>query len=199
MKNSNSILINSLVPDMSSSGNFAISARLHYQDLIHLFNQTFAESENTHLVKGQSEPIYLPANDQVNYHRIIFAHGFFASALHEIAHWCVAGQARRLLEDYGYWYCPDGRNMQQQTEFEQVEIKPQALEWAFSVACGKSFKVSTDNLNGAAVDTVGFTNNVRAQTLAYLRLGFPPRAHQFIEVLRDFYQTPALSERDFNA
>jgi elongation factor P hydroxylase len=116
MKNSNSILINSLVPDMSSSGNFAISARLHYQDLIHLFNQTFAESENTHLVKGQSEPIYLPANDQVNYHRIIFAHGFFASALHEIAHWCVAGQARRLLEDYGYWYCPDGRNMQQQTE-----------------------------------------------------------------------------------
>jgi elongation factor P hydroxylase len=111
----------------------------------------------------------------------------------------VAGQARRLLEDYGYWYCPDGRNMQQQTEFEQVEIKPQALEWAFSVACGKSFKVSTDNLNGAAVDTVGFTNNVRAQTLAYLRLGFPPRAHQFIEVLRDFYQTPALSERDFNA
>ncbi|GAM69307.1 transporting ATPase [Vibrio sp. JCM 19236] len=26
--------------------------------------------------------------------------------MHEIAHWCVAGPKRRLLEDFGYWYEP---------------------------------------------------------------------------------------------
>ncbi|WP_205409117.1 elongation factor P hydroxylase, partial [Vibrio gazogenes] len=62
-----------------------------YQDLINIFNQTFAERYQTHLVAGDDEPIYLPADDSVPYHRIIFAHGFYASALHEIAHWCVAG------------------------------------------------------------------------------------------------------------
>ncbi len=35
---------------------------------------------------------------------------FFASALHEISHWCVAGKARREQVDFGYWYCPDGRD-----------------------------------------------------------------------------------------
>ncbi|MDI8993212.1 elongation factor P hydroxylase, partial [Salmonella enterica subsp. enterica serovar Anatum] len=41
--------------------------------------------------------IYLPADAQVPYHRIVFAHGFYASALHEISHWCIAGKARREL------------------------------------------------------------------------------------------------------
>ena len=77
----------------------------HYQQLIDLFDSCFAEEFNTRLIKGDDEPIYLPADDETPYHRIVFAHGFFASALHEISHWCVAGKARREQVDFGYWYC----------------------------------------------------------------------------------------------
>ncbi len=37
-----------------------------------------------------------------------------------------------LLPDLGYWYAPDGRIEEQQALFEQVEIKPQAIEWLFA-------------------------------------------------------------------
>lgn len=64
----------------------------HYEQLIEIFNGCFAEEFNTRLIKGDDEPIYLPADAQVPYHRIVFAHGFYASALHEISHWCIAGR-----------------------------------------------------------------------------------------------------------
>jgi elongation factor P hydroxylase len=51
------------------------------------------------------------------------------------------------MQDYGYWYAPDGRSAEQQELFEQSEVKPQALEWMFSVACGQVFRLSTDNLS----------------------------------------------------
>ena len=169
-----------------------------YQDLIVLFNATFSDTENTVLVKGDNEPIYLPANNTRQDHQIVFAHGYFASALHEIAHWCIAGKQRRLLEDYGYWYNPDGRDVKQQAEFEKVEVKPQAIEWAFSCAAGKPFRVSTDNLNGAAVDTQGFQDAVKQQVMFYLKHGFPPRAAQFIGVLQRFYQSNNLHREMFD-
>ena len=169
-----------------------------YQDLIGLFNKTFTETENTILVRGDDEPIYIPAKNASEHHQIVFAHGYFASALHEIAHWCIAGKKRRLLEDYGYWYSPDGRDTDQQAEFEKVEVKPQAIEWAFSVAAGKAFSVSTDNLNGAPADTQGFQSAVKQQVLWYLEHGFPPRAAQFIRVLQAFYQTTNLDRELFD-
>ena len=162
----------------------------NYQDLITLFEQTFFNLYNTKLVKGEDEPLYSPANEVCNYHQIIFAHGYYASALHEISHWCHAGQARRLLEDFGYWYTPDGRDEQQQKAFEQVEIIPQAIEWAFNVAAQKTFHVSTDNLNGVESDTASFKNKVEQQVKQYLTKGFPTRANQFINVLAQFYNTP---------
>ncbi|MEP1447415.1 MAG: elongation factor P hydroxylase [Paraglaciecola sp.] len=185
-------------PEQSfSSLPLAQSIAHNYQDLIDLFNATFSKTENTVLVKGAHEPIYIPANDTHQNHQIVFAHGYFASALHEIAHWCIAGKKRRLLEDYGYWYNPDGRDATQQAEFEKVEVKPQAIEWAFSCAAGKSFRVSTDNLNGAPVNIQGFQEAVKQQVLRYLELGFPPRAAEFINVLRHFYQTRELDPRTF--
>lgn len=164
--------------------------RHDYQDLIRLFEQCFYQSYKTRLVKGEDEPIYLPANEQCEDHQIIFAHGYYASALHEISHWCMAGEARRQLEDFGYWYVPDGRNAEQQNKFEKVEIKPQAIEWAFCVAAGKKFTVSADNLNGAEADTESFKNSVYRQVKEYLDRGFPLRAQQFIELLAKFYQVP---------
>ena len=171
----------------------------NYQDLIMLFNATFSDTENTVLVRGEHEPIYTPAKSSQLHHHIVFAHGYFASALHEIAHWCIAGKQRRLLEDYGYWYSPDGRDVEQQTEFETVEVKPQAIEWAFSCVSGKPFTVSTDNLNGAPADTQGFEQAVKLQAMYYLEHGFPTRAAEFIGVLQTFYQTDNLRREMFDA
>jgi len=162
----------------------------NYQDLIRLFEESFFHSHQTRLVRGGDEPVYLPINEQCNYHQIIFAHGYFASALHEISHWCLAGDARRLIEDFGYWYLPDGRDAEQQKTFEQVEIKPQAIEWAFCIASDKIFNVSADNLNGAQADTAAFKLAVFQQVQTYLEQGFPKRAQQFIEALAAFYQVP---------
>lgn len=163
----------------------------NYQDLIALFEQVFFQQYNTKLVKGDDEPLYAPANDNCDYHQIIFAHGYYESALHEIAHWCYAGAQRRLLEDFGYWYIPDGRNEKQQQKFEQVEVIPQAIEWAFNVAAQKKFNTSADNLNGDLGDSNGFKVKVQQQVLDFIDKGFPPRAQQFIDALRDFYQNRA--------
>ncbi|UAA37509.1 elongation factor P hydroxylase [Paraneptunicella aestuarii] len=169
----------------------------HYSTLIALFDEVFFHQYNTRLVKGDNEPIYLPADEQHSYHRIVFAHGFFASALHEIAHWCVAGAERRKLVDFGYWYCPDGRSAEQQAEFEKVEIKPQALEWCFSVAAGFPFKVSVDNLSGEAGDRFAFQETVYQQVKAYMQQGLPKRAQMFVDGLRHLFNTPELTIDDF--
>ncbi len=169
-----------------------------YQDLIQLFDNTFSDKYNTRLVKGGDEPIYVPASNECTYHQIIFARGYYSSAFHEIAHWCHAGKKRRLLEDYGYWYEPDGRDQAQQHKFEQVEIIPQAIEWAFHVAVNKKFNVSADNLNGCETDTDKFKLKVYQQVMIFIEHGFPVRAQQFIDVLATFYQrTLPLSREQF--
>lgn len=135
--------------------------------LIELFNTLFTQ-QNTILVRGDHEPEYFPATfDQPA--KIIFAHGFFASALHEISHWCIAGQKRRKLNDFGYWYAPDGRSAQQQSAFEKVEIKPQAIECLLTLSCQRPFQVSQDNLF-ADFDTSHstFAADVYDQALDYL-------------------------------
>lgn len=63
-----------------------------------------------------------------------------------MSHWCIAGKYRRTLNDFGYWYAPDGRSEEQQKNFEKVEIKPQAIECLLTLACGRFFRVSQDNL-----------------------------------------------------
>ncbi|AJR09512.1 elongation factor P hydroxylase [Photobacterium gaetbulicola] len=170
----------------------------HNDDIIAIFNRCFLDSYNTELILGGDEPIYLPADDANPHHRVIFARGYFASALHEIAHWCIAGPVRRRLEDYGYWYEPDGRTAEVQAEFEKVEVKPQALEWILATSCGFRFQVSCDNLSGdCEPDRVGFTNKVRAQVLQYLEQGIPDRAKQLSEALREYYQIPPLKPGQF--
>ena len=168
-------------------------------ELILLFNRLFKESENTILVKGDDEPIYLPADNQSPFNRVVFAHGYFTSALHEISHWCIAGKERRTQIDFGYWYEPDGRTVEQQQSFEKVEIKPQALEWMFSVAAGIRFNISADNLSGEASPTeIVFKQNVQKQSLAYLKGSMPPNAQMIIEELSAFYtDNKPLSEKSF--
>lgn len=153
--------------------------------LILHFNHWFAH-HHVILQRGDDEPEYFPAaadeQGQPQPARIVFAHGYFASALHEISHWCVAGAQRRLLPDLGYWYAPDGRNAEQQALFEQVEVKPQALEWLFTRACQRTFRVSLDNLNGEAGSGEQFKNHVHARVQDLLRghAPIPQDAQRFI-------------------
>lgn len=159
------------------------------EDLINIFNQCFEQEYNTKLVKGGDEPLYVPANENCPYHAIYFARGFYSSGLHEIAHWLVAGKARRELEDFGYWYEPDGRSEQQQRLFEQVEVKPQAIEWILSNAAGFRYFASADNLDGNPGDTQPFKQAVYEQVKIYAEKGLPKRAETLRKALCDFYQT----------
>ncbi|RUO79530.1 elongation factor P hydroxylase [Pseudidiomarina taiwanensis] len=167
----------------------------HYHELQVLFAQEFECEFNTILVAGTDEPYYQPARGD-DPAEIVFAHGFYASALHEIAHWCIAGAQRRQMFDYGYWYHPDGRDADQQRAFEQVEIKPQALEWLFSLAAGVRFQVSVDNLSGVEVDRQGFQARVWQQVEGYLEHGMPARAERFCKALAKFYQRPWPPQRE---
>jgi len=166
----------------------------HYQDLIRIFNACFESTYNTRLLKGGSEPEYLPADEHRPYHAIFFAHGFFSSALHECAHWLIAGEERRKLPDYGYWYVPDGRSAEQQALFQQVEVKPQALEWMLSAAAGYRFQLSVDNLDGDAADTELFKQAIREQILAYQQQ-LPPRASLFYREISRFYDAIRVSNQ----
>ena len=171
----------------------------HIADLISIFDSVFYQSHNTRLVKGDDEPVYLPANNTHGFNQIVFAHGFYASALHEIAHWLVAGNKRRELEDYGYWYCPDGRDKHQQAEFEKVEINPKAIEWLLSTAAGFDFNVSVDNLNGEQTCRFDFQARVHQQVLMLLEQGVNARTHALLKALSDFYKTPwPLTAQQFN-
>ena len=135
--------------------------------LISLFNTLFAH-QHVILVRGAGEPEYFPAKDNQPA-RIEFAHGFFQSALHECSHWSLTGSERRSLSDFGYWYAPDGRTAAQQQAFERVEIKPQALECLFSLACGRNFQVSQDNLFADFdTSTSTFAQDVYQQAKAYI-------------------------------
>lgn len=155
--------------------------------IVAIFNGLFVSSLQTCLCGGGDEPIYLPAGATEPLHRIVFTRDYVASALHEIAHWCVAGPARRLLPDFGYWYNPDGRTVAQQQEFERAEVKPQALEWIFSSACGISFRVSADNLTTGLGASVEFKSAIVEQAQYYCRVGAPSRAQQLIQAFASFY------------
>ncbi|GAB2724036.1 elongation factor P hydroxylase [Halomonas garicola] len=177
---------------MVSKACAADKQRWTLDDIIALFDGVFAPTFQTRLVRGEDEPLYAPADAETPYHRIIFARGFYASALHEISHWCIAGAERRRREDYGYWYLPDGRNEQQQRAFERAEVAPQALESLFAEACGREFNVSVDNLDGdAEVDRHAFAAKVRARAQRYLKDGLPARAAAFREALYRYYQASA--------
>lgn len=161
------------------------------RDLIQLFDQTFLKSHSTRLRGGASEPLYQPARRSGDVHCIWFTRDYFASALHEVAHWCVAGPERRLREDYGYWYAPDGRTDAEQALFERVEVRPQALEWLFSRAAGRHFRPSADNLAANVGPSETFKQAIHVQVQRFCREGVSERVGAFLEALVGFYGTAA--------
>lgn len=168
---------------------------MNSQVLVTLFDACFSDSENTRMCAGAIEPFYVPANMSAEfsdgeiisnepYARVYSRYDYAASVMHEVAHWCIAGEARRAQVDYGYWYEPDGRTQAQQATFELVEVKPQALERILCMAAGMTFRLSADNVADPLCRPSGsFHTAVHAQTHRYLNDGLPKRAQCFAEAL----------------
>lgn len=175
-------------------------------DIERLFYQVFYHQYQTRLCGGASEPLYIAAGTNVDDNaetdteanpthesKIFYRLDYFASALHEVSHWCIAGKQRRTLDDFGYWYLPDDRNADQQQDFQRVEKKPQALEMLFSIAANYPFQVSLDNLSQSENDLPAFRNAVIQQATEYCSKGLPERATLFYQTLAEYYNGPSLA------
>ena len=172
------------------------------QTLEQVFSDCFRDNSNTILQGGYSEPLYQPAASARQFNVLRYREDFFASALHEVAHWCIAGSTRRKQLDFGYWYAPDGRNESQQSAFENVEYKPQALEWFFAKACGSRFRISVDNLtpqDSQSVSNCIFEQRVIEQANHWAGHGLPIDGSLFFNALcRKFHTDEQLSQLHFS-
>ena len=126
-------------------------------DIAHCFNATFCASHGVEMRGGAAEPCYAPAR-QGMHAQLRYREDFAASALHEAAHWCIAGQSRLLLEDFGYIYLAPPRTPAVQQRFFEFELKTQTLEALFAAACGLPFTPSADNL---AAQVAAFGRRIR--------------------------------------
>ena len=124
-----------------------------------LFNSTFEEKYRVRLIGGAAEPIYLPPTDKKT-GAICFREDFVSSALHEVAHWCLAGRDRRKMIDFGYEYISPPRDEIAQKIFLHAEARVQGLERLFSEVSGVSFSASLDNLDCDEVTTKKMPNLV---------------------------------------
>jgi hypothetical protein len=151
-------------------------------DIISCFNRLFSRSHNVELVGGASEPLYLPPTAQ-GPALIAFSHDYVNSALHEVAHWCIAGARRRRRRDYGYWYQPPPRDETQQQAFAAVEARVQALEAVFAQAAGLDFRVSIDDVENLTTFEPDFSRLVAREVERWRRSGLPERARVFCQAL----------------
>lgn len=96
---------------------------------------------------GAEEPFYEAAKGNTKA-ILYFRSNYPRSLLHELAHYCLAGEKRRQIDDFGYWYIPCGRTADEQLQFEKVESRPQGLEKAMCEAVGLNFIPSLDDFSG---------------------------------------------------
>lgn len=154
-------------------------------ELADAFNEGMGERYAVRLCGGAAEPFYKAASESTPYAMLVYRADYLRSALHELAHWCIAGKVRRALDDYGYWYEADGRSFEQQLAFMQVEAKPQALESIFCEALGIPFQVSLDNLESGfdSAVTQHFARQVRDEVHNLRTRAWPQRWLELQELL----------------
>jgi elongation factor P hydroxylase len=141
-----------------------------------VFNRQFADSYRTVMVGGSVEPLYLPVRGSEPA-LVAYTRDYPASALHEAAHWCLAGPSRRQRRDYGYWYVPGPRNAEQRRAFFAAELDVQALEAEFARVAGVKFVVSADDFDAPVRELEAFVRSV-CERSAVLRRQLPRRAAQ---------------------
>jgi len=142
------------------------------------FNRLFGSGYRVAMVGGGCEPEYLPATE-ITPGCIRYRSDYAHSALHEAAHWCIAGTRRRQQVDYGYWYQPPPRDECSQRSFERVEARVQALESILTAAAGMVFRVSLDDVDNLFTCEAEFAEAVRLEQAQWRNRGLPPRAETF--------------------
>lgn len=162
-----------------------------------VFNQTFSRYRVV-MCGGFDEPLYLPPSavrhgDKAGQGiaEIRYTRDYSASALHEAAHWCIAGQRRRAHTDYGYFYVPPPRSAVDRRTFEDAELTAQALESILAQACGIEFRISADDLGTDTEITKLFARRVERYARQWVTSGLPPRASIFYGALRRTRQAVA--------
>jgi elongation factor P hydroxylase len=161
---------------------------VNHTEIAACFNAAFYHAHTTQMRGGASEPLYLPAADGEPA-RLCYREDYAASALHEAAHWCIAGKRRRALVDFGYDYAPPPRSEAAQRHFFAQELRTQALESLFAKAAGVEFQPSADNLQA---DLSTFVEQLRAalpDASRWVCESSDPRARQFIDALEGWRGT----------
>ena len=136
-----------------------------------------------HIKGGALEPFYqAPKGNRPAI--LFFREDYVRSLFHELAHYCLAGDKRRQLNDFGYWYSPCGRSSEEQEQFERVEGRPQGLEKLFCEIWLVPFSPSLDDFSGRHTST-GFLENLEN---AYIEMKTtPPKTPQrVLEGMRHF-------------
>ena len=152
---------------------------LNHSDVARVFNLAFVDYKVV-MNGGHAEPLYVPG---VRLAEIHYTQDHAASALHEAAHWCTAGQRRRRLKDYGYFYSPPPRTQVDSVRFEAAEVEAQSMELLFSEAAGLRFQPSADDVNAPINGLDAFSHRILIRARERRRLGLPERAQKFVTAL----------------
>ena len=153
-------------------------------EIIAIFNQCFAQSCRVEMRGGADEPLYVPATIDKPA-ELIFREDFPASALHEAAHWCIAGEQRRQSADFAYSYIAAPRSDAEQALFFAAELRTQSLESVFAQAANVIFSPSADNLNCDVSAFAGAIAGYRTKTQRWLNTPAGIRAMQFCLALAE--------------
>lgn len=105
------------------------------------------------IIKGGAEEPFYEAPKGDSKAILYYRSNYPRSLLHEICHYCLSGEKRRQLDDFGYWYFPCGRSADEQLQFEQVEARPQGLEKLMCEIIGITFIPSLDDFSGRPSST----------------------------------------------
>ena len=148
------------------------------------FDNCFLGTHNTRMIGGAQEPLYLPA-DAGNPACLYYREDFAASALHEAAHWCIAGVQRREQTDFGYLYEPPPRSSDAQQRFFCAEVRTQTLESLFAAAAGLPFRPSADNLDADVDQFVAALGASLVEVQSWVAGSADDRARRFISALTE--------------
>lgn len=134
---------------------------------------------------GADEPFYEAAKDGKKA-ILYFRDNYVRSLAHELSHFLLAGNRRRQLDDFGYWYFPCGRTEEEQIQFEKVEARPQGLEKVICEVIGVKFSPSLDDFSGRP-PAQEFLDNLEA---AYqeMKSNPPPTAKKVLAALATLKQ-----------
>ena len=148
---------------------------LSHSEVAAVFNCTF--SDHSVVMHGEyREPMYIPGMDVAE---LRYTLDHTALALHEAAHWCIAGRRRRRNTDYGYFYEPPPRSGMHRVRFEDVDIEAQSVEVLLAEAAGSQFQPSSDDVDVPLFLLEAFSSRILERARERRQVGLPKRADKF--------------------